>query len=147
MAKVQKVAGGEAARARGVALHPRVDRRGFVDDDHVRAGEGPRGEGLHGHPRQDHPVHLPLPEPLHVLTGGDLPGVAQQHAVAGVGGHPLRPAHDLGEEGVVQVGHDDSQGKGAALHQATRQQVRTVAEIAGGLDDPGPGRVGNAGAG
>ncbi|MNH12116.1 hypothetical protein D3C79_716510 [compost metagenome] len=82
------------------------------------------------------------------LEGRALPprigaGVAQQHEVAMLAGHPVDAAHHLDVEGVGEVGHHDEQQPALGGAQAGGQVIDPVAEFVDGAIHLGPGLGGD----
>ncbi len=107
------------------------DRRQTVDEDdgHTPTLQRCGGRGIGAAAEQD-AVDALREQGLQMLllSEGILVGVAEQHAIAEPLCRVFDAAHDLGIEGVGDVGNDDADDAGAAGLEAARDGVRMVVE-------------------
>ena len=150
--RAAKVAGREGGAGLDVgADRAHVGTGRLVVDDHgghpALGGEADRSMDGAGGGEEDHPVdrvgahrveHLVLPVDV-------AAGAREEHGQPDFAGCGLDALRHVREEGVGHVGRDETDRGAAAADQAAGEQVRLVAELANGIEDPFAGRLAEAG--
>ena len=105
--------------------------------DRAGAARGTHRRGRQARARQDDAVGAELQERFerHRLDSLIQVAAGDQHLVAAGGSSRGDAVEDLGKEQVVQIGDDHADVEGAALDQAARDGVGTVAERLDGDQD------------
>ena len=147
VAQINQVVGGENAGAERVAGDSGPFSRGLVNEHDVQGAERFLGEGGGSGCIHQHAVYQAALECVEVLLDGDLARLAEEDGETGFRGHLLGAADYVGEEGVSEVGHDDAEGVGPALHQAARDDVRAILQLFRRAEDSLPRFGGEAGLG
>jgi hypothetical protein len=119
----------------------------LVDQHHVEVGQCSIGQRGRPHGVDDDSVDLAGAERLDMPLDRDLHGVAEEDREASGRDDPLGADHDVREERVPQVRDDHADREGPSPDQRARDDVRPIAELARGLQDPLAGGLRHAGRG